>query len=109
MNNVLKVSMICYVIFFENVDNILTITCKIMVAGPAQVDASSLQIIRPGVTYSLEVIISSEVTYGRVVITMAENTCTDQAGNRFTKTNDSTLTVHFGEVQIAIFNFVMIL
>ncbi|KAL9277823.1 hypothetical protein ACSQ67_024948 [Phaseolus vulgaris] len=71
------------------------LTCKIMVAGPAQVDASSLQIIRPGVTYSLEVIISSEVIYGRVVITMRENTCTDQAGNRFTRTNDSTFTIHF--------------
>ncbi|XP_027922299.1 uncharacterized protein LOC114180015 [Vigna unguiculata] len=69
--------------------------CDIMVAGPAQVDASSLQTIRPGTKHSLEVIISSEVTYGRVVITMAENTCTDQAGNRFTRTNDSTLTIHF--------------
>jgi len=80
-----------------------------MVAGPAQVDASSLQIIRPGVTYSLEVIISSEVIYGRVVITMRENTCTDQAGNRFTRTNDSTFTIHFGKVLIAIFKFVMMI
>ncbi|KAL2320299.1 hypothetical protein Fmac_029268 [Flemingia macrophylla] len=69
--------------------------CIIMVAGPAQVDASSLQIITPGVKYSLEVIISSKFTYGRVVITMAENTCIDQAGNHFIRTNDSTLTVHF--------------
>ncbi|KHN40962.1 hypothetical protein glysoja_039369 [Glycine soja] len=69
--------------------------CDIMVAGPAQVDASSLQIIRPGAKYSLEVIISSEVTYGRVVITMAENTCTDQAGNQFRRTNGSTLITHF--------------
>jgi len=80
-----------------------------MVAGPAQVDASSLQTIRPGTKHSLEVIISSEVTYGRVVITMAENTCTDQAGNRFTRTNDSTLTIHFGEVLIVIFKAVMVL
>ncbi|RZB59752.1 hypothetical protein D0Y65_042806 [Glycine soja] len=66
-----------------------------MVAGPAQVDASSLQITRPGAKYSLGVIISSEVTYGRVVITMVENTCTDQAGNKFRRTNDSTLIIHF--------------
>ncbi|WVZ07629.1 hypothetical protein V8G54_020975 [Vigna mungo] len=69
--------------------------CDIMVAGPAQVDASSLQTIRSGTKYSLQVIISSKVTYGRVVITMAENTCADQAGNWFTRTNDSTLTIHF--------------
>ncbi|XP_028205810.1 uncharacterized protein LOC114389354 isoform X2 [Glycine soja] len=69
--------------------------CDIMVAGPAQVDASSLQITRPGAKYSLGVIISSEVTYGRVVITMVENTCTDQAGNKFRRTNDSTLIIHF--------------
>ncbi|XP_020209395.1 uncharacterized protein LOC109794350 isoform X2 [Cajanus cajan] len=69
--------------------------CDIMVAGPAQVDASSLQIITPGVKYSLEVIISSKVTYGRVVITMVENACIDQAGNHFIRTNDSTLTIHF--------------
>jgi len=76
-----------------------------MVAGPAQVDASSLQIIRPGAKYSLEVIISSEVTYGRVVITMAENTCTDQAGNQFRRTNGSTLITHFGEVLVAKFKY----
>jgi len=43
-----------------------------MVAGLAQVDASSLQTIRPGTKHNLEVIISSEVTYGCVVITMVE-------------------------------------
>ncbi|RDX85024.1 hypothetical protein CR513_33843, partial [Mucuna pruriens] len=69
--------------------------CDIMVAGPAKVDASSLQIIRPGAKYSLEVIISTTITYGRLVITMAENTCTDQAGNQFIRTNGSTLTIHF--------------
>ncbi|KAK7336077.1 hypothetical protein VNO77_16606 [Canavalia gladiata] len=69
--------------------------CDIMVAGPARVDASSLQTIRPGAKYRLEVIISSKVTYGHVVITMAENTCSDQAGNKFIRTNSSNLTIHF--------------
>ncbi|XP_020237910.1 uncharacterized protein LOC109817124 isoform X2 [Cajanus cajan] len=66
-----------------------------MLAGPSQVDASSLQIITPGVKYSLEVIISSKVTYWRAVITIVENTCIDQARNHFIRTNDSTLNIHF--------------
>ncbi|XP_061368105.1 uncharacterized protein LOC133311103 [Gastrolobium bilobum] len=62
--------------------------CDVMVSGPAHVHTSSLQIIKPGVKYSLEVIISSKIIYGRAVISLAENTCADEAGNQFMRTND---------------------
>ncbi|XP_059449067.1 uncharacterized protein LOC132179363 isoform X2 [Corylus avellana] len=51
--------------------------------------------MEPGMKYSLNIIISSRSMYGRAVITMAENICTDQAGNHFTRTNGSTIIIHF--------------
>ncbi|KAE9599554.1 hypothetical protein Lalb_Chr14g0363441 [Lupinus albus] len=69
--------------------------CDVMVAGPAKVHASSLLITTPGVKYSLEVILSSEIIRGRAVIALGDNTCSDQAGNKFIRTNDSTLIIHF--------------
>ncbi|XP_028772478.1 uncharacterized protein LOC114729614 [Neltuma alba] len=69
--------------------------CDVSVTGPAYVRASSLQMIRPGTHYSLEVILSSKSAYGRAVIQLADNICADQAGNRFNRTNSSSLTIHF--------------
>ncbi|KAL1314635.1 hypothetical protein HN51_041455 [Arachis hypogaea] len=69
--------------------------CDVLVAGPAQVVASSFQIIKPGFKYSLDLILSSKIVYGHAVISMVENTCADQAGNKFMRTNGSTLIIHF--------------
>ncbi|KAI9084061.1 hypothetical protein K1719_034057 [Acacia pycnantha] len=69
--------------------------CDVLVIGPAHVLASSLQIIRPGTHYSLEVILSSKGAYGRAVIQVADNICADQAGNRFKITYSSSLIIHF--------------
>ncbi|KAF7819418.1 uncharacterized protein G2W53_024873 [Senna tora] len=69
--------------------------CDVMATGPAHVLASSLQIMRPGIKYSLQVVLSSKTTYGRVVIQVADNICADQAGNRFMRTNGSSLIIHF--------------
>ncbi|KAL5797191.1 hypothetical protein ACOSQ2_002011 [Xanthoceras sorbifolium] len=68
--------------------------CDVILDGPANVHASSLQIIKPYIRYSLDVVLSSNSTYGRVVIRMAENFCTDIAGNNFTRTNGSTIIIH---------------
>ncbi|MED6172218.1 hypothetical protein PIB30_048006 [Stylosanthes scabra] len=69
--------------------------CDVMVVGPAHVVASSLQIIKPGAKYNIDLILSSKNVYGHAVISMVENTCSDQAGNKFMRTNSSTLTIHF--------------
>ncbi|XP_054816450.1 uncharacterized protein LOC129316165 isoform X2 [Prosopis cineraria] len=69
--------------------------CDVFVTGPAHVRASSLQIIRTGTKYGFEVILSSKIAYGRAVIQVADNICADQAGNRFKRTNISSLIIHF--------------
>ncbi|KAA8548236.1 hypothetical protein F0562_004503 [Nyssa sinensis] len=68
--------------------------CDVIASGPAHVDASSLQIIKPDIKYNLNVIFSPRSIYAPVVIKMADNFCTDQAGNHFTRTNGSTFIVH---------------
>ncbi|KAI4348316.1 hypothetical protein L6164_009051 [Bauhinia variegata] len=68
--------------------------CDVMVTGPAHVLASSLQIIRPGTKYSLELVISSETIQGRTTIRLKDNICADQAGNLFKATNASALIIH---------------
>ncbi|XP_062105439.1 uncharacterized protein LOC133817071 [Humulus lupulus] len=69
--------------------------CDVILKGPAYVNPKSLRIIEPDIHYKLDIIFSMASTLGRVVVRMAENICTDQAGNIFTRTNGSSLTIHF--------------
>ncbi|KAM1009203.1 hypothetical protein ACFX13_045504 [Malus domestica] len=70
-------------------------SCDVIVNGPGHVQASSLRMIKPSISYSLDVILSKKSLYGRVAIRMADCFCTDQAGNGFTRTNGSTIIVRF--------------
>jgi hypothetical protein len=76
---------------------------QVIIKGPAHVRASSLRVMEPGIKYSLDIILSFRSMYGRAVITVAENICTDQAGNHFTRTNGSTIIIHFGETSDTLF------
>ncbi|CAL9014838.1 unnamed protein product [Prunus brigantina] len=69
--------------------------CDVIVDGPGRVQPSSLRMIKPSISYSLDVVLSLASMYGRVVIRMADDFCTDQAGNSFTRTNGSTIIIHF--------------
>ncbi|GFS31083.1 hypothetical protein Acr_00g0015510 [Actinidia rufa] len=75
-------------------NNGCSILCKIIINGPAHVDASSLRMIKPGIKYSLDIIFSWSSSYARVIIRMTDKFCRDQAGNQFTRTNGSIFTVH---------------
>lgn len=68
--------------------------CDVIVNGPASINASSLRIIKPKIKYSLDIILSLRSIYARLIIEMAENFCTDQAGNHFTRTNGSVVVIH---------------
>ncbi|XP_024031820.1 uncharacterized protein LOC21394057 [Morus notabilis] len=69
--------------------------CDVIIKGPAHIDPKSLRIVKPSIHYKLDVILSMETAVGRVVITMADSICTDQAGNFFTRTNGSSIIIHF--------------
>ncbi|KAJ0113031.1 hypothetical protein Patl1_03033 [Pistacia atlantica] len=69
--------------------------CDVIINGPAHIDVSSLKIIKPNIKYKLDIILPMDSIYGRVVIRMAENFCTDIAGNGFTRTNGSTIVIRF--------------
>ncbi|CAL9031034.1 unnamed protein product [Prunus brigantina] len=64
-------------------------TCNLLVYGAGQVIPSSLSILQPNLKYSLLVGLSPSVQYGRVVLVMDKNFCTDIAGNRFVRTENS--------------------
>ncbi|KAJ8634194.1 hypothetical protein MRB53_027530 [Persea americana] len=69
-------------------------SCNVMVNGPASLNASTLQIVDPDITYSLVIDLSISSMYGRVVVKMEDRFCTDQAGNLFTRKN-SSIVIHF--------------
>ncbi|KAF0927885.1 hypothetical protein E2562_036804 [Oryza meyeriana var. granulata] len=69
--------------------------CHVIVYGPGRVEPSTLQVLRPGLHYSVAVTISPELLYGRLILVMARGFCTDAAGHRFTRTANSTFTLHF--------------
>ncbi|KAK9995733.1 hypothetical protein SO802_020419 [Lithocarpus litseifolius] len=69
--------------------------CNLLVHGAGQVIPSSLNILQPNLQYSVLVGLSSTAQYGRVILVMDKNFCTDSAGNEFTRNQNSTLHVHF--------------
>ncbi|CAL5096604.1 unnamed protein product [Urochloa decumbens] len=69
--------------------------CNLIVYGPGRVEPSTLRELRPGLLYSVAVAISPEAQYGRVILLMGRSFCTDAAGHPFTRTANSTFTLHF--------------
>ncbi|XP_011028534.1 PREDICTED: uncharacterized protein LOC105128518 isoform X1 [Populus euphratica] len=69
--------------------------CNLLVYGAGQVIPSSLTVLEPNLKYTLLVGLSPSVLYGRVILVMDKNFCTDTAGNRFTRAANSSFFVHF--------------
>ncbi|KAK6123517.1 hypothetical protein DH2020_042738 [Rehmannia glutinosa] len=69
--------------------------CNLLVYGPGEVMPSTLGVIQPNLKYSLIVRVSERVRYGRLILVMDKNFCTDSAGNGFTRTENSSLFIHF--------------
>ncbi|KAG6747072.1 hypothetical protein POTOM_049450 [Populus tomentosa] len=69
--------------------------CNLLVYGAGQVIPSSLTVLEPNLKYNLLVDLSPSVLYGRVILVMDKNFCTDTAGNRFTRAANSSFFVHF--------------
>ncbi|KAJ4840198.1 hypothetical protein Tsubulata_002949 [Turnera subulata] len=69
--------------------------CNLLVYGGGQVIPSSLVVLEPNLKYSLLVGLSPNAQYGRVILIMDKNFCTDRAGNIFTRTENSSFFVHF--------------
>ncbi|CAD6332593.1 unnamed protein product [Miscanthus lutarioriparius] len=69
--------------------------CNLIVYGSGSVDPSTLQVLSPGLRYSVAVAISPDAQYGRLILVMGRGFCTDAAGHPFTRTPNSTFTLHF--------------
>ncbi|KAK3035346.1 hypothetical protein RJ639_034054 [Escallonia herrerae] len=69
--------------------------CNLLVYGSGQVLPSTLNILQPNLKYTLTVHVSSSAQYGRLVLVMDKNFCTDAAGNKFIRTEKSSFFVHF--------------
>lgn len=88
-----------------NLDRFLTsrcyITLQLLVYGAGQVVPSSFRILKPNLMYSLLVSLSPAVQYGRAILVMDRNFCTDIAGNSFTRMLNSSVHVHIGECYLS--------
>ncbi|OIV98204.1 hypothetical protein TanjilG_28717 [Lupinus angustifolius] len=69
--------------------------CNLLVYGAGEVIPSSFSILQPNLKYSLLVRLSSSVQYGRAILVMDRNFCTDIAGNSFTRKPNSSVYIHF--------------
>lgn len=76
--------------------HIVCIALQLIVYGSGSVDPSTLQVLSPGLRYSVAVAISPDAQYGRLILVMGRGFCTDAAGHPFTRTPNSTFTLHFG-------------
>lgn len=70
---------------------------QLLVYGPGQVVPNTLNVIEPDLKFSVVVSLSTRDQYGRVVVVMDKNFCSDSAGNKFKRTENSRIFMHFGE------------
>lgn len=71
---------------------------QLVVRGPAVVFPSTFAILSPGLAYSLQVGLSTQVPTGKVTLTTSRTICTDAAGNQYQRSNDSTKVVRFSRI-----------
>ncbi|KAM7272613.1 hypothetical protein ACFE04_027276 [Oxalis oulophora] len=69
--------------------------CNLLVYGDGQLIPSSLVVLQPNLKYSILIGLSSTVQYGRAILVMDKNFCTDSAGNNFSRTSNSTFFIRF--------------
>ncbi|PKU69057.1 uncharacterized protein LOC110110061 isoform X2 [Dendrobium catenatum] len=69
--------------------------CSLLVYGAGHVFPASLKVLQPDLEFSVHVGISTDIQYGRLVLVMDKNFCTDGAGNTFTRTLNSRFFLHF--------------
>ncbi|URD81964.1 transposon protein [Musa troglodytarum] len=67
----------------------------LLVYGAGQVLPSTLRVLLPGLKFSFMVGISADVQFGRLVLAMDKVFCTDNAGNMFKQSSDSSFILHF--------------
>ncbi|KAM3381109.1 putative protein isoform X1 [Capsicum galapagoense] len=70
-------------------------SCNLLVYGAGQVVPNTLSVIEPDLKFSVVVSLSTRDQYGRVILVMDKNFCSDPAGNRFRRTENSSLFIHF--------------
>ncbi|XP_075492963.1 uncharacterized protein LOC142530922 isoform X2 [Primulina tabacum] len=69
--------------------------CNLLVYGPGQVVPNTLRILQPNLKYSVTVTLAERVRFGRLILVMDKDFCTDSAGNKFTRADNSSLLIHF--------------
>ncbi|KAK6920684.1 Glutaredoxin [Dillenia turbinata] len=75
--------------------------CNLLVHGAGHVLPSTLRILQPNLQFSLMIELSSSVQYGEVQLLMDENFCKDIAGNEFTRTSNSSLSIQIDRRDVA--------
>ncbi|KAL1568226.1 hypothetical protein AAHA92_03621 [Salvia divinorum] len=76
--------------------------CNLLVYGAGEVLPDTLNVIEPNMKYSLDVSVSERVRYGRLILVMDKDFCTDSAGNQFTRTDNSTFVIHFDKRSVLV-------
>ncbi|MCE3214867.1 hypothetical protein HAX54_000154 [Datura stramonium] len=79
-----------------------TNSCNLLVYGAGQVVPNTLNVIEPDLRFSVVVSLSTRDQYGRVILVMDKNFCSDPAGNKFRRTENSSLFVHFDRRTVSV-------
>ncbi|XP_060204622.1 uncharacterized protein LOC132632638 [Lycium barbarum] len=78
-----------------------TNSCNLLVYGAGQVVPNTVNVIEPDLKFSVVVSLSTR-DYGRAVLVMDKNFCSDPAGNKFTRTENSSLFIHFDRRTVSV-------
>ncbi|XP_073016548.1 uncharacterized protein [Primulina eburnea] len=66
----------------------------LLVYGAGEVVPSTFDVVQPHLKYSIVVRLSQRIQYGRVILVMDRNFCSDSAGNIFARSKNSSYFIH---------------
>ncbi|EFJ31765.1 hypothetical protein SELMODRAFT_87288 [Selaginella moellendorffii] len=74
--------------------------CPVTTHGPGSIVPSSLRVIRPNLEYNLVLNLSAATQSGRVIVALGKEFCSDLAGNKFRRGDNSSVIVRFDRTPV---------
>ncbi|XP_024531459.1 uncharacterized protein LOC9663159 [Selaginella moellendorffii] len=74
--------------------------CPVATHGPGSIVPSSLRVIRPNLEYNLVLNLSAATQSGRVIVALGKEFCSDLAGNKFRRGDNSSVIVRFDRTPV---------
>ncbi|KAL8091682.1 uncharacterized protein LOC141689652 isoform X2 [Apium graveolens] len=97
-----EVCMLYRISCFTSLYLYVVLSMYLLLYGAGKVIPTTLTTIHPNLTYSLMVSLALSAQYGRIILVTDKNFCTDAAGNKFARSQNSWFILHYDRRNVVV-------